>query len=361
MIRLMPWLIGLLLLASVGGLAVAAASRIPPGDPEPASRIAGPEVGSMTVMTVHPTLTEWPDLIETSGVIEPWQEAVINAQVGGYQIIELRADVGDVVEKGQVVALLNPAMLHAQRAELQARLDRAVADRKRAALLSAKGNMSEKNLLQAETEEKSARALLEQKGLEIKYATVVAPDSGIVMSRSATLGQVSALGTELFRLIRQGRLEWRGEIPASELWKVAPGQSAEVMLPGGEIALGTVRQVAPSLDESSRRGVAYVDLGMDSAARAGMYTKGRIVLARRQALVVPAAGLLIRDGRHYVAKATVDGTGAAVTLAPVAIGGYSGALAEIMGGLSPLDTIVSEGAGLLNDGDRVRIVGGVSP
>jgi multidrug resistance efflux pump len=41
---------------------------------------------------------------------------------------------------------------------------------------------------------------------------VVAPDSGIISARSATVGAVVGVGTELFRLIRQGRLEWRAEV-----------------------------------------------------------------------------------------------------------------------------------------------------
>jgi RND family efflux transporter MFP subunit len=259
-----------------------------------------------------------------------------------------------------VLAVLNQAFLQAQRADLQAKLDRAAAERKRASVLSAKGNISEKSLLEAETEEKIAKALLELKLLEIKYATVVAPDAGIIVSRSAMLGQISQLGTELFRIIRQGRLEWRAEIAASGLTKVHPGQRVDVDLPDGKAAVGIVRKISPSLDEATRRGLIYADLTEGGMARAGMFSKGRIVLGVRQALVVPAASLLIKDGRHYVAKVSGPGDGATVSLAPVTVGRYAGGQAEITDGLSPNDTIVSEGAGLLDDEDRVHVVRAVS-
>jgi multidrug efflux pump subunit AcrA (membrane-fusion protein) len=87
-----------------------------------------------------------------------------------------------------------------------------------------------------------------------------------------------------------------------------------------------------------------------------MFSRGRIVLGARQALVVPAASLLIKDGRHYVAKVSGPEDGATVSLAPITVGHYSGDQAEITDGLSPNDTIVSEGAGLLDDEDRVRVV-----
>jgi RND family efflux transporter MFP subunit len=358
MIRLRPgpWIIGLLLVALAGGIAVQAAPRAKSIDGQAAGTNLAERGSAMAVVTVHPVLTQWQDTIETSGVIAPWQEAVINAQIGGYQIVELRADVGDQVQKGQVLAVLNAAFLQAQRAELQAKLDQAVADRQRAAALSAKGNLSDKSLLLAQTEEKSARALLDLKLLEIKYATVVAPDAGIIVSRAAMLGQVSQLGTELFRIIRQGRLEWRAEVSASELMKVSAGQKVEVELPGGEVAAGTVRQVSPTLDEDTRRGLIYVDLVADDVARAGMYSDGRIFLGARQGLVVPAASLLIKDGRNYVASVSGSEDGSTVSLTPVAVGGYAGDRAEITDGLSPIDLIVGEGAGLLDDGDRVRVV-----
>lgn len=357
-IRLRPaaWIIGLLLLALAGGIAVNAAPRAKSIDGPAAEASLAERNSAMAVVTVQPIFTEWQDTIETFGVIAPWQEAVISAQIGGYQIVELRADVGDQVEKGQVLAVLNPAILQAQRAELQAKLDQAVADRERAVALSAKGNLSEKSLLQAQTEAKSAKALLDLKLLEIKYATVVAPDAGIVVSRAAMLGQVSQLGTELFRIIRQGRLEWRAEVPASELAKVSAGQRVEVELPTGAVASGIVRKVSPILDANTRRGLLYADLIAGDIARAGMYGNGRIFLGSRQALVVPAASVLVKDGRNYAARVSGSDEGSTVSLAPVAVGGYAGDRAEITEGLSPIDSIVVEGAGLLDDGDRVRVV-----
>jgi RND family efflux transporter MFP subunit len=358
--RRASWIIGALLLVLVGDIAVNAARKLTSDDNEAPVESVTPADNAIAVVTVHPVFMDWPDAIETYGVIAPWQEAIVNTQIGGYQIVELRGDVGDTVQEGQVLAVLNQAFLQAQRAELQAKLDRAAADLKRAVTLRAKGNISEKDLLYAKTEEKSAKALLDLKLLEIKYATVVAPDSGIIISRSAMLGQVSQLGTELFRIIRQGRLEWRAEIAASDLAKVSIGQKAEVDLPDGEVAPGVVRKIAPTLDETTRRGLVYVDLVEDSVGRAGMYGGGRIVTGVRRALVVPAASVLFRDGRHYVASILDAEDGPMVLLVPVAVGRYSGGQAEITDGLSPNDTIVGEGAGLLDDGDRVRVLRAVS-
>lgn len=355
-----PVIVGLLPLILLGGIAAFAIQRTSAKSMEPATETIAPEHGAMAVVTERATFAEWQDAVETSGVIAPWQEAVINAQIGGYQVVEIRADVGDVVQKGQVLAILNQEFLEVQRDELQAKWNRAAADLKRAATLSTKGNISEKDLLQVQTEEKIAKALLEQKLLEIKYATVTAPDAGVIVSRSAMLGQVGQLGTELFRIIRQNRLEWRAEIAASDFSKVAAGQKVEVDFPDGGVAVGIVRMISPTLDDTTRRGLVYADLTGDSVARAGMYNGGRILLGKRRALVVPAASLLVRDGRHYVAKVLGPENGTSVSLVPVAIGRYSGDRTEVTNGLSPEDTIIGEGAGLLDDGDRVRVVRSIS-
>lgn len=362
MIRLqpVPIIVGLLPLVLLAGIAVFVLQRMTANSMEPATESISAAHGAVAVVTERASFAEWQDTIETSGVIAPWQEAVINAQIGGYQVVEIRADVGDVVEKGQVLAILNQEFLEVRRDELQAKWAKASADLNRAVTLSSKGNISGKDLLQFQTEEKIAKALLEQNLLEIKYATVTAPDAGIVVSRSVMLGQVGQLGTELFRIIRQGRLEWRAEIGPSDFTKVEAGQRVEVDLPDGGVTVGVVRMISPTLDDTTRRGVVYAELTGESAVRAGMYNGGRILLGKRRALVVPAASLLVRDGRHYVAKILGPENGASVSLAPVSIGRYSGDKTEVTSGLSTQDTIIGEGAGLLDDGDRVRVVRAIS-
>jgi multidrug efflux pump subunit AcrA (membrane-fusion protein) len=68
----------------------------------------------------------------------------------------------------------------------------------------------------------SAKAQLDAQLLRLKHTQVLAPDSGIISARSATLGAVVGTGTELFRLIRQGRLEWRAEVTSAN-WAYRSG------------------------------------------------------------------------------------------------------------------------------------------
>jgi len=363
-----------ILIAGAAGLAAAGAGLVAFW-PRAAPRVDSAPVTALTVTSAATRSAVWPTTLVASGAIAPWQEAVIGAQVTGLRLAEVRADVGDVVRRGQVLARFDAALLHAEEAQLlaglaqaQASFAQADADRRRAEQLKGSGGISEQEILryatQAETaraQVQAARARLDANRLQLRYAEVVAPDAGVISARAATLGAVASSGQELFRLIRQGRLEWRGELTASQLAFVAPGQRVDLSLPDGRTASAQVRQTAPSLDGASRLGLVYADLDRGGTARAGMYAQGAVALAQTPALIVPAASVVIRDGRSYVFKLRPQNAAHEVEARPVLTGRRRDSSIEIVGGLAANDTVAVSGAGFLNDGDLVKVVAAPSP
>jgi len=310
---------------------------------------------ALAVTTTMPRHAIWPNTLAASGSIAPWQEASIGTQVSGYQLIDVQVNVGDQVRRGQVLARLDSALLRADEAQLVASDDQARINRERALSLQSDGAISAQEVLQLATAAKVSAAQLASKRLQLRYTDVVAPDDGVISARTATLGAISATGQELFRLIRGGRLEWRGELTAAQLADVVKGQLIDLMLPDGSAAIGRVRDIAPTLDSRSRLGIVYADLVPGSHARAGMYASGNIVFARTSALVVPAESVVIRDGRSYVVKLTDSTATPAVALEPVTSGRRRGEEIEIVRGLSGTEMLVTQGAGFLSDGDVVRV------
>jgi RND family efflux transporter MFP subunit len=318
---------------------------------------AGP-APAMTVTSVVPRTVQWFETIEASGVIAPWQEAIIGTQVGGYRLVDVRANVGDQVKKGQVLAVLDADLLRAELAQLLAAWEEAEADRDRALKLRSTRAVSEQEVLQLITRAKRAAAALEAKQIELKYTNIIAPDDGAISSRTATVGAVMPVGQELFRLIRANRLEWRGELTPAQLARIKPGQRIQLTLPDGGTAGATVRQLAPALDPQSRLAIVYADIDAGSGARAGMYASGRVVLGQTPAVVVPAESVVIRDGRNYVLVLDGEGETQKVALTPVTIGRREGGDVEVTSGIDAYMRVVARGAGLLNDGDLVRVVTG---
>lgn len=347
----------------LGALCAAVSALAQEGAPAPA-------------LTVTATVAEqqmWPDTLRATGAIAPWQEAVVSAQVGGQRVVEIVAEVGDVVRSGQVLARLDVATLRAEEAELMASLEQAKAslleaeaNRTRAQQLKERNLLSEQDVLRQFTQADIARAQLAgaearlaSKRLQLKYTDVVAPDAGVVSARSATLGAVASSGQELFRMIRQSRLEWRGELTAQQLTRVAPGNDVELSLPDGGRVTARVRQIAPTLSHESRLATVFADLPQGSGALAGMYAEGTVLLTETMALVVPSSSVVIRDGRSYV-FALDGGEGGTVRVAAVQVqvGRRVGDGIEIRQGLAPNARLVAQGAGFLNDGDVVRVVRG---
>jgi HlyD family secretion protein len=322
---------------------------------------------AMTVTVVKPLVKEWQTRLAADGSVAAWQEVSISPEVGGYRIAEVLVNVGDKVKKGDVLATLGSTLLandlaqqRAALAEARAALAEASANAARARKLQDSGAISAQQVSQYQTAEQTARARLQaaearikSEELRLSQTSVVAPDDGVISVRAATAGALARVGDELFRLIRQGRLEWRAEVPGGELFRVREGQPVELALPGGSTIEGKVRTVAPTIDPQTRKGVVYVDIGsVDGALRAGMFASGRFLLGRSKALTVPAGSVLVRDGFSYLFKLGADNR---VALSKIETGRREGDRIEVTLGLEPDDAVVDSGVGFLADGDVVAV------
>lgn len=323
---------------------------------------AAQNVAALTVTSASPRRVTWPTTLEVPGAIAPWQEAIVSAQISGYQITEVLVNVGDQVKKGQVLARINQALLRADEALALANFEQAEANHKRAVALKTNGFISDQNILQLETQVKTTKALLDAKRLQLHYTEVTAPDDGAISARNATIGSVANTGQELFRLVRQNRLEWRGELSARQIAQIQPGQPVHLSLPSGASANAVVRQASPTLNTDSRLGLVYADIEANSGARAGMYAVGRISIGEAPALAVPAEAVVLRDGRSYVLELAINTEGPApnntaeVLLRAVEVGRREGQEVEVVSGLGDGARLAVRGSGFLNDGDSVRVV-----
>lgn len=332
-----------------------------------APKTAAPRA-ALTITTVKPSQSTLPLRLAANGNIAAWQEASVGAEVAGLRLAEVLVDVGDTVRREQVLAVFasdtvqaDLAQARAAVAEASAQAADASANAERARSLQDSGALSQQQISQLLTAElaararlESARAVLQQQELRLKKTQLLAPDAGVISSRTATVGAVVGAGTELFRLIRQGRLEWRAEVTAAELGRVKPGTRVHVVTASGAKVDGRVRLVGPTVDPQTRAALVYVDLGSaaGSSARAGMFARGEFELGSSGALTVPQQSVVVRDGFNYVFA--VDAA-KKVAQTKVEVGRRVGEQVEILQGLKADTTIAATGAGFLNDGDTVRV------
>jgi RND family efflux transporter MFP subunit len=336
-------------------------------DKKPAAAAAAPARPALTVTTTQAQRATLPLKLSANGNIAAWQEAVIGTEANGLRLAEVRVNVGDAVRKGQVLATFQPellqadvAQIRAQVAEAEAALAEAQVNAKRARELESSGALSDQQINQFLTAERTAQARLDAQraqarvqGLRLSQTQVLAPDDGVISARSATVGAVLPAGQELFRMIRQGRLEWRAEVPAADMARLKPGMAVSVTPVGGAPVAGKVRMVAPTVDPQTRNGIVFVDLARSDAARAGMYARGEFDIGRGEGLTLPQSAVLTRDGFSYVLRVGAD---ARVVETKVTVGPRIGDRIEITGGLPPDARVVASGVSFLSDGDTVRVV-----
>ena len=322
----------------------------------------------------HPESTSIASSFAANGNIVAWQEALIGAEVGGLRIAEVRVNVGDYVKKDDVLATFatetvaaDLAVQKAQEAEAAAALADARANAARVRTLKDSGALSAQQINQYLTAEQTAqarleaaRALVKVQDLRLRNTTVRAPDDGVISSRQATVGAVVPSGTELFRMVRQNRLEWRAEVTSEELRLIRVGMQAAVMPasfgPETPPLKGTVRMIAPTVDAQARTAVVYVDLptGMtdEPPVRAGMFATGRFNLGDTRGVTLPQESVVMRDGFAYVFKVGADSR---VSQVKVTLGRRIDRRVEVLSDVSAEDVIAESGAGFLANGDLVAV------
>jgi HlyD family secretion protein len=327
----------------------------------------------LSVSLVKPKSIEWAQTVAANGNVVAWQESLIGIELGGVRLVELNAQVGDTVKKGQLLARFNDETVQAEVAQAKASLaetEAALAEAKqnadRVRQLGNTGAMSEQQMTEAYTKEltakarvQSAKAQLSSVQVRLGQTRIVAPDDGIISARSASLGAVSQPGQELFRLVRQGRLEWQAEVTAAESGRIKAGQAVTVALPTGKVLQGTVRKIAPTADMKTRNVLVYVDLKNSDAglseAKPGMFAKGSIAVGKGKALAVPGSAVLLRDGFANVFVLQTSNSVSKVKQVRVKLGRQADGMMEVEG-ITADQQIVASGVGFLADGDVVRVV-----
>ncbi|MBD8664361.1 efflux RND transporter periplasmic adaptor subunit [Rhizobium sp. CFBP 8752] len=321
---------------------------------------------ALTVSVTKPEVSQWPVLIPASGRLAAWHEAVIAAEVSGLRIIGINADVGATVKKGELLVQFDAETAQAELEQQQAKadLDQAVANADRARGLTGSGAISAQQTTEyLITERKSKAALASSKAalasaqLTLDRTKVYANDDGVISERSASLGKVVTAGDELFKLIRQNRIEWQAELPVKRLADVKEGTKAVIPTPLGDVR-GEVRLVSPTSSTANGRVTVYVALqpavGMPQP-KTGILVSGNFEFSATDALTVPATAVTLRDGFSYafVLNATDQPT---VTRKRVETGRRQGDRVEIVSGIDTTEEVVVSGGAFLADGSVVRVV-----
>lgn len=341
------------------------------------------------------------DRVLATGSIEPVEETYVSPLVDGLSIRSLHADVGDRVEEGSTLVVLNEDALLLQKSQLRANLAKAeaavaqsqaqlaeakanseeatrVADR--AAQLSTIGTVStaeadrlkalaaaararlhsaEQSVGVASADMKVIEVQIDDIDLRLARTAVKAPVTGVVSAKNAKVGAIAnGSGQPLFAIIRDGAIEMKAEVTEADIIKLAVGQPATVKLAGSStIVEGKIRLIAPTVDAQTRLGTVHITLADTAEARAGMYASATVTVEQKQTVVLPQTAVTAEDGKSIVRKVE-DGI---VHLTPVTTGIQDGQFVEILSGLEPGEQVVAKAGAYVRDGDRINPVKPAQP
>jgi RND family efflux transporter MFP subunit len=328
---------------------------------------AAPAKPALTVTVQPVSLQPLSRTVEASGTVAAWEMVPVGAETGGLTAVAVYADEGSYVRQGQVLVKMNDSVLasqlrqqDAQVASARAQLAQANANLSRARELRQKGYLAQAALDGRIAEQGTAAAQLQaaeagraETATRRSQTDVRAPVSGLIVARSVVKGQIIGAGTELFRLVRDGRLELNAQVPEQQIVMLRSGMPATVNAEG-ITTTGIVRVVTPEVDPQSRLGLARISLAAGSGLRPGMFAKAAIQVGAQPAMTVPQTAVIFRSDKSgvYVLDRTNH-----VRFRPVRTGARVGDRVEALSGIVAGERVVVQGAGFLADGDLVRVAG----
>ncbi len=293
-----------------------------------------------------------PVQVNGTGTVAAWQEVTVGAETGGLTAVALLADEGQTVKQGQPLLKMDDVLLQAQLKQAQANYNQANKAYQRAQTLFTQGYLSAAALDNAEASKLTTEAALQTAQTQLSLATVRAPVAGIVTSRKAVLGQIVTSGAELFRIVRDGRIELNMQVVDTDLHIIQPGMSAVVSSDSTGPVTGSVRIVTPQIDPTTRLGLARVSIPWESGLRPGMFASGSINAGEQSVMLIPQNAVVYQEN---VPAVYLVGSDSKAHLRKISVGATTANKSIVVrDGLQVGDQIVTTGAGFLNDGDPIK-------
>ncbi|MGO4549822.1 efflux RND transporter periplasmic adaptor subunit [Lysobacter sp. 2RAF19] len=341
---------GVLLIACA--LALAACNK-GDGDAQAKDKDKGPDAIPVEVMAA----TKRPIAASYTGTapLEARGESQVVAKTSGVAL-QVLVQEGQQVKAGQVLVRLDSSRAALQAAQTAALMNKLEANYKRSVTLADQKLMSANDIDTIRYDLENARAANRLANLELSYANVVAPISGVIAERKIKDGNFVQINTPIFRIVDTSRLEATLNVPEREVATLQPGLKVDLSadaLPGKKFS-GTIDRIAPVVDAGSGTFRVICSFEGGGALQPGMFGRIRIDYDQRtDALVVPRIALLEDEGDPAVFAVKA---GKAVRV-PVKLGYLDGQWAEVRQGLKVGDQVVTAGKVALREGSPVQIVG----
>jgi RND family efflux transporter MFP subunit len=287
---------------------------------------------------------------EVVGTVRPVLRATVEAKVPG-RIEELRVVVGQVVRKGETLAVLDAR-------EIRARLDSATAVREQSAKdleritrLVRDGAATASELDAVQARQAVAVAVAAEAATLLDQTRIAAPFDGVVTRKLADVGDLATPGRGLFEMEDPARLRFETDLSEALLPRIRPGAAFPVRV-GDRVdpVRATVVEVSPVSDPVSRSFRVKFDLPAGEGLRSGQFGRVFVPTGGESVLHVPTTAVLRRGQLEFV-QVVADGV---VRLRLVRTGRVAGGRVELVAGIRPGERVAAVADGQWADGQSVE-------
>lgn len=316
-----------------------------------------------TVEIVALTAPNGVQTLSVTGALRRQREMVLSFRIPGV-ITGLLVDEGDSVKAGQVLARLDPAAVESRLRQTAADLDRARKDEARYVKLAETGIVSRQRAEAQSAAATSAQAAYDAAAFDRRWANLIAPSKGVILSRNAQAGEVVQPSQAVLSLADEASpLVLRVPLSDRDIGKIRLGASAAIMLGAlpNQTLTGSVSRISQRAGAQSGAIDIEITLPPTAGLRSGLIASAKIEatgLATASATSaysrVPAEAIMEADGKTALVL-RFDPKGGIARQTKVTFGGFDGDDALIQG-LASDAKVITAGAGLIADGQKVQVI-----
>ncbi|MBR4775826.1 MAG: efflux RND transporter periplasmic adaptor subunit [Bacteroidales bacterium] len=320
------------------------------GGNQGASAPAPAEMPTPNVEVAVATVRDVPQDNTYASTVQAWAVNNIMPQQGG-RIRSINAEVGDYVQKGQLLAQMDRTQLD----QLSLQVQNDELEHERLKSLYEQGGVSQSDFETAELGYKVRKSNYNN----VKENTILrSPISGFVTARNFDKGDMFSLTAPLFVVQQVIPVKLLVGISESEYSLVKKGDKVSITvdaLPGRTFE-GQIERLYPTIDAASHTFKVEVKVpNKDKVLRPGMYARVNVNFGIRSSVVVPDQALVKQEGTgtRFIYVMQADST---VKYVPVQVGRHMGSEYELTEGLEGGETVVVKGQAALKDGIKVNVL-----
>jgi len=318
---------------------------------EPGAAHAPASLPSATVSVAQVTKHKAAHQVEVVGTVEAVERAEISSKIAG-NIISLSVDLGSKVQQGEILAELRAGEIAAQVQQAKAQLEQAKRNLAREENLLKKNAATPQMVKSLRDSTKIAEAAYKEALTMLDYAKITAPFSGIVTKKLSNVGDLATPGKPLLYLEEENNFQVITDIPEAMILRIHKDDRLPVFIPSVNLSIeGTVAEVSPVADPSSRSAPIKLRIASDPRLRSGQFARVTLTMDQTETLIVPKPAV-IPFGQMERVFVVQEKT---ARLRLVRIGTRSDSHIEILSGLSEGETVITAGHENLLDGQPISI------